>query len=83
MLMGRELLRDLGTGPTELSHRHFGEARATFEREVDRYYDLAVEGIVEALRTCYGDRPVSLQQLAGTFRRGDLMEMLKPAAPAS
>ena len=82
MLMGRELLGDLGTELKELSHRHFAEARATLELEVDRYYDLAVEGIDEALRTCYGDRRVSLQQLAGTFRRGDLMEMLKPAERA-
>ena len=78
MLMGRELLRDLGAGPTELSHRHFARAKATFERDVDRYYHLAVEGIAQALRTCYGDREISLQQLAGTFRRGDLMEMLNP-----
>ena len=82
MLMGRELLGDLGTELTELSHRHFAEAKAALERDVDRYYELAVQGIDEALRTCYGDRQVSLQQLAGTFRRGDLMEMLTPPAGA-
>ena len=83
MLMGRKLLADMGIELDNFSNQHFGEARATFERGVDRYYEFAVEGIDKDLRDCYGDRPVSLPELAGTFRRGDLMEMLKPAARVS
>ncbi|MCY3794640.1 MAG: AIPR family protein [Gammaproteobacteria bacterium] len=83
MLMGRELLADLGIGLAELSHRHFEAVKAALQVDKDRYYKLATEKITSALRICYGDRQVSLQQLAGTFRRGDLMEMLSPTAGAS
>ena len=80
MLMGRELLADLGVEQAELSHRHFVAVKAALQENTDRYYKLAAEKVTTALRICYGDRKVSLQQLAGTFRRGDLMEMLNPAA---
>ena len=48
-----------------------------------RYHSLAVESLEDALRRCYGDRQVSLQQLAATFRRGDLLEMLAAAHSAT
>ena len=83
MLMGRELLAELGIGLESFSNRHFAKARATLEENKDRYYNLAVDGIDKALSECYGDRRVSLQQLAGTFRRGDLMEMLNSTDGAS
>ena len=83
MLMGRALLSDLGIGLAELSHRHFDAVKAALTEDRDRYYKLATEKITSALRICYGDRQVSLQQLAGTFRRGDLMEMLNPTVGAS
>ncbi len=80
MLMGRELLAALEVEQTELSHQHFPAAKAALQENKDRYYKLAAEKVTDALRTCYGDRRVSLQQLAGTFRRGDLMEMLNLTA---
>ena len=36
----------------------------------------AIERIRAAIVACYGERTVSLQQLAATFRRGDLLELL-------
>ena len=54
------------------------------DNEGDRYYLLAVDSLGGALQACYGKRPVSLQQLAGTFRSGGFLEMLNAndAAPA-
>ena len=46
------------------------------EGDTDRYYSLAVESLGDALRAYYGERQVSLQQLAGTFRCGGILEML-------
>ena len=83
MLMGREFLDDLGVGLEGLSHRHFATTKVALQENTDRYYKRATEQVTNALRNCYGDRDISLQQLAGTFRRGDLMEMLNPHAGAS
>ena len=44
------------------------------------YHPHAVENVTGALKQCYGDREVSLQQLSATFRRGDLLEMLGASA---
>ncbi len=82
MLMGRELLADLGVDLAELSHREFDKANRILQQDNDRHYASAVERMESALRHCYGERSVSLQQLAGTFRRGDLMEMLRPTLGA-
>lgn len=76
MMVGREILRDLELDLGDLSHRTFAKVRTALEDLDDRYYPLAVSAVDSALRACYGDRPVSLQQLAATFRRGDLLEML-------
>ena len=76
MMVGHEILRDLQLALGDLSHRTFAKARTALEDLDDRHYPLAVSAVESALRTCYGDRPVSLQQLAATFRRGDLLEML-------
>ena len=43
----------------------------------DDYFKAAIDDIQVALRDLYGDRPISLQQLAATFRRGDLIEKLR------
>jgi hypothetical protein len=76
MLIGRNLLKDNNTEESELSHRNFKSIASAFESDQERYYREALDSISTALRECYGERPVSLQQLSATFRRGDLLEML-------
>lgn len=80
MVIGREVLRDLDLTVEGVSHRSFAGVERALKREEDRYYALAMDTVSGALRACYGNREVSLQQLAATFRRGDLLEMLDAAA---
>ena len=76
MVIGRELRRELRLAVLDISHRNFAALKAALDDDGDHYYSRAVESLSDALRACYGDRHVSLQQLAATFRRGDLLEML-------
>ena len=76
MLIGRTLCNESQIAPADISHRNFDELRTALAENGDQYYALAQESITAALHACYGDRPISLQQLAATFRRGDLLEML-------
>ena len=76
MLIGRDLLVGLQIAPSDISHRSFPTLQAALESDGERHYAAAVDSLKDALRRCYGDREVSLQQLAATFRRGDLLEML-------
>ncbi len=80
MLMGREILRELQPEFSEISHRSYGAANELLNQKGDVYYERAMDTIAQAIKSCYGDREISLQQLAGTFRRGDLMEMLNDHA---
>ncbi len=76
MLIGRKLLNDMRISLTEFSHRNFQQTLEKFEANKIDYHVVAVNDVTEALRKCYGDREISLQQLSATFRRGDLLEML-------
>lgn len=76
MMVGREVLHDLQLNLGDISHRTFANVRTALEDLDNRYYPLALSSVESALLACYGDRQVSLQQLAATFRRGDLLEML-------
>lgn len=76
MLIGRRLLQDAGVEVSGLTHRSFAVLQAKYEGEQERYYQQAIKDIRDALRKNYGDRDISLQQLAATFRRGDLLEVL-------
>ena len=82
MLVGRAILTDARIATPDVSHRNFGDLSEALKANIDLYYARAVESLRSAIATCYGDRDVSLQQLAATFRRGDLLEMLPPDAPA-
>ena len=76
MVVGKELLKTVGIPLEKLSHREF---ERTLNTLVDSFEELtckAYEDISKALVKCYGERPISLQQLSATFRRGDLLEML-------
>jgi hypothetical protein len=78
MLIGRKLLTDSNVSLTEISHRNFKEILQKLEKNQVKYRASAVDDVANALKACYGDREISLQQLSATFRRGDLLEMLQP-----
>ena len=82
MLIGRELLKDKGLTVADVTHRNFPALASSLTDDGDRYYALAISAVQAALEVCYGERQVSLQQLAATFRRGDLLEMLVPQTSA-
>lgn len=76
MLIGRKLLKDKGILLDQVSHQNVQELLTVLEANQAQYYADATQALKNALTACYGDRPVSLQQLSATFRRGDLLEML-------
>lgn len=76
MLVGRELLQTQKIMSKEISHRNFAELYQLLRDNETEYHGNAIVKVTEALKACYGDREVSLQQLSATFRRGDLLEML-------
>ena len=76
MLVGRKLLTGKNLLISDVSHRNFNDMHDTFENQKSEYYRNSIDDITKALKQCYGDRHISLQQLSATFRRGDLIEML-------
>lgn len=81
MLIGRALLDDQSIKYKDISHRNFKSLVQAFEAGQDKYHRDAIDKITEALKNCYGEREISLQQLSATFRRGDLLEMLDAQNP--
>lgn len=77
MLMGRYLLAELGITLNQLNHVKFAEAKAKLAQNEEAYFGKAVGEISVAIKKIYGESYVSLQQLAATFRRGDLLGKLK------
>lgn len=76
MLMGQYLLSDLGIALGQLDHRNFAEAKAKLDQNEDAYFQKATAAVEAALNRLYGGQSVSLQRLAATFRRGDLIQEL-------
>jgi len=76
MLMGQYFLEDLGITLAQLNHLKFAEAKAKLEQNEEQYFAKATEAVDAAIKRLYGDQPVSLQRLAATFRRGDLIQEL-------
>lgn len=78
MLVGEELLDDLGLSIEKVDHRNFGELDAKFNENKDAYYQKALDRLGDALTRLYGEKTstLSLQRLSATFRRGDLFETL-------
>ncbi|MFM9963549.1 MAG: AIPR family protein [Planctomycetaceae bacterium] len=76
MLMGRHLLAELGIAQKDLNHLKFAQAKTTLEKNEAAYFEKAVTEIAAAITKLYGGHPVSLQRLAATFRRGDLIQEL-------
>ncbi|MEW6166684.1 MAG: AIPR family protein [Pseudomonadota bacterium] len=80
MLMGEYLLADMNIELKQLDHRNFVQARDLIESKGEEYFNRAVGEIGDALKRLYGDSAVSLQRLSATFRRGDLLQVLRPSA---
>lgn len=76
MQMGRRLLATLGN-PQKIGHQDFARAQAEIEADGDVLFQASLDDIDRALRDLYGDREISLQQLAATFRRADLIDRLE------
>ncbi|MDR2123763.1 MAG: AIPR family protein [Desulfovibrio sp.] len=77
MLIGKKILEDMCVALPEVSHRNFRDLMQRFADNQEEYHKHAVDEVRNALKVCYGDREISLQQLSATFRRGDLLEMLQ------
>ncbi len=76
MLMGQYLLSDLGITLAQLNHLKFADTKAKLEQNEELYFTKAVAAITAALASLHGGQTVSLQRLAATFRRGDLIQEL-------
>lgn len=83
MLMGEQLLHDLGIPLERLDHRRFAEAKALIDQRGESYFEVALERLAVALGRLYGGQFISLQRLSATFRRGDLLEYLDPERSAA
>ncbi len=80
MQMGKQLLAKLKIPVTQLTHENFKNALQLIEQESDELFKQALQEIECALKKLYGvnyQETISLPQLAATFRRGDLIELLK------
>jgi len=59
-----------------INHLRFSEALTKLEQQDENYYTKALAAIDDAISRLYGGQDVSMQQLAATFRRGDLLTRL-------
>lgn len=76
MQMGKYLLHDVGCLVNSLTHQNFHQAKQLVEEKGQEYLKRSITSIDAALKMLYGTGDISLQQLAATFRRGDLIEKL-------
>lgn len=77
IVRGRYVLEDMGADLGHLDHRNFDQARGLLERQAEGYLRRAEEEIGAALEPIFHHRPRTLQRLSATFRRADLVEMLR------
>jgi AIPR protein len=77
MQMGRRLLSEMKLHKQDINHQNFQVARQLIEKNVETYFNNAVQDIQQALQNLYGVQEISLQQLSATFRRGDLIGQLQ------
>lgn len=75
-LDGHRLLAELSGKHTRLDHRRFDAAKALISERGEQYFYEAQRDIGTAIEHLYGRKEQSLQRLAATFRRGDLIEVL-------
>lgn len=78
MLIGEALLKAEGITLNAVTHQTYRSLQRRLQAEFNVFQAKAQDNIQNALKDLYGDRPVSLQQMSATFRRGDLMQYLAP-----
>lgn len=81
MLVGEQLLREHNLALEQLDHRLFSTLLSCWQQQCDQYVQHAEQRLSHALAQLYGQQSdaLSLQQLAATFRRGDLLQLLNTA----
>jgi len=67
---------DLNIGLDGLNHQKFQDAVTQWELKDEDYHQKALGDLQTALNSLYTNPDESLQQLAATFRRGDLLGRL-------
>ena len=77
MLTGWYILEELGIRLDQLDHRNFDQARGFLETESSQCMADAETAIEQALARLFNGRDRTLQRLSATFRRADLVEMLR------
>jgi hypothetical protein len=78
MQMGKRLLAELGVSDArEIHHLNFPQAKHLIDTRAETWFDASCVDVERALKGLYGGGEVSLQQLAATFRRGDLFAHLR------
>lgn len=77
MQMGKKLLTALNITLEKLDYTHFENAKTLIQQQGEQFFTQAVTDIEQAIIALYGERDVSIQQLAATFRRGDLISLLE------
>lgn len=75
MLIGEHLLRDLRLTLEQLTHRNLPEVLTRLKEGFDELHGSALRRLEDALLTLHV-KDASLQRLAGTFRRADLLVTL-------
>lgn len=81
MLMGEELLAQHQLRVHQVDHRNFNQLRDGFEARKAELYQHALGRLHQALGRLGLREDVSLQRLASTFRRSDLLDELEGAGP--
>ncbi|MEA2755183.1 MAG: hypothetical protein QOJ54_1472 [Aliidongia sp.] len=81
MLMGEYLLEEIGIKLSSLTHQNFIAARDLIDSKSEDYFQRALISIDDALKKLHHGEDVSLQKLSATFRRADLVELLRGGSP--
>ncbi|MDR2756550.1 MAG: AIPR family protein [Planctomycetaceae bacterium] len=79
MIIGQQLLRENEISFQQITHRNFHELQNYLEEHFGIMYLKSIQILEQAIDSLYGkNKDISLQRLSATFRRGDLLEELKP-----
>ncbi|MDR2117536.1 MAG: AIPR family protein, partial [Planctomycetaceae bacterium] len=79
MLIGQQLLQENKISLQEITHRNFRDLEKYLEENFGTIYLKSVQILEQAIAALYGsNKDIPLQRLSATFRRGDLLEILKP-----
>lgn len=79
MIIGSQLLHENKIPLQKITHQNFQDLEQYLEENFGTMYLKSVQILEQAIISLYGSgKNISLQRLSATFRRGDLLEILKP-----